>query len=118
MSDLANRLWAKGFKPNLGEPWTQADHRRVDELREEIERQEELLEEFQEKSSALLAKSLGQNKEIERLRAWKSFVIANMYCDANYFEDKPYRHWFALFSATKNPDKAIEREVLKEKSNE
>ena len=69
MSDLANRLWAKGFKPNLGEPWTLADHRRVDELRAEIERREELLEEFQEKSSALLAKSLEQNKEIKRLEA-------------------------------------------------
>ena len=38
-------------------------------LRAEIEQQQELLEEFQEKSSALLAKSLEQNKEIERLRA-------------------------------------------------
>jgi len=38
-------------------------------LRAEIEQQQELLEEFQEKSSALLAKSLEQNKKIERLRA-------------------------------------------------
>ena len=38
-------------------------------LRAEIEQQQELLEEFQEKSSALLAKSLEQNKEIERLTA-------------------------------------------------
>jgi len=38
-------------------------------LRAEIGQQQELLEEFQEKSSALLAKSLEQNKEIERLTA-------------------------------------------------
>lgn len=37
MSDLAGRLWAKGFCPNVGEPWTTGDQANVRALRDEIE---------------------------------------------------------------------------------
>ena len=38
MSDLSDRLWSKGFYPNVGEPWTLEDHERVRQLQAENER--------------------------------------------------------------------------------
>ena len=40
MSDVSTWLWAKGFKPKIGEPWTADDHQKVDQLRAEIKRLE------------------------------------------------------------------------------
>lgn len=45
--------------------------------------------------------------ENERLRAWKRFVISKMHTNVDHFNDKPYRHWFAVLSKKLNPDKAI-----------
>lgn len=59
-----------------------------------------------------------RDAEIERLTAWKAFVLKRMHRDDNHFEqEKPYRHWFALFSGTKNPDKAIERALNGERDD-
>ena len=69
MSGLANRLWAKGFKPNLGEPWTLADHKRIDEFRAEIERLEADYKRLYEKHNGV-GKEYGELLlENERLRA-------------------------------------------------